>query len=489
MTVGEEKSVEYLSSEFKKLGLEPLQSSNLHGISRSRRSPFGLNVPLVQVDTEVEGDIRFGKSVLKRGVDISIQSDSGDSAYLETTKWTDVPVVFAGFGIESDNWNWHDYRGGSVKGKIVLVWANDPGFYAGERLFRGKRMTYYGRWTYKLEEARRQGAVGAFVIHETAAAGYGWDVAGGEKNHLVVDAPQVGGVDPLFIHGWITAEAAKPVLADSGVDAEKLRAERLAQSSKTQAKGSIELKASAFSIAFKNRIKKGLSTNLCGVLKGNSKKKASERRSILLSAHWDHLGKKVDSNGNVLVYPGAIDNATGVAALLELARVYRGEAQRKAQPKDLIFCSFTAEEQGLLGAEYFVATESRLLKQLDAVFNFDSMTVGEAQKEILFLGRGESGLEVQFEQIARELGRVVVDDLQPEKGYFFRSDHLPFARLKIPSICHLDIGHSSKDYLLHHYHKPTDVYDRNWLLGALVEDLEFFKALIDRMMAPSMIRR
>lgn len=439
LTEGEIKTLHFLNHKFKTLGLKPLNG----------QTSYECDVPLALIQTEVKHSPQIGKLDLVPGKDITIHSKSLASE--EILKNTDV--VFVGYGISSPEWKWDDYSNLNVKGKIVVVLVNDPGF-------RGKEMTYFGRWTYKLEEAQRKGAVGAFIVHETHAAGYGWNVVSRGNVDYVIDE----NVDrPLKVHGWISEDAARKIFQASGKDFDQLK------KTASQKPGMIA-NLGKFQVSIRNNIKKGISKNFCGFREGQS----LPNEFVMVSAHWDHFGKKQE-NGKTEVFRGAVDNASGVAALLELAR------ESSAKPKrSLLFCSFTAEEQGLVGAQYFASHPPIPLNQIKGMINMDSLNVGKETSKVLLFGGEEGKLDQLLVQTSNSLGREVVPDPDPEKGYFFRSDHYPFVKKGVPALLFLNIGNDPQ-YLKQHYHQFSDSYHPEWPLDGLIQDLKLFAELMRRL--------
>ena len=456
LSPGEQKTITYLTSEYRSLGLKPLPGTN----------QFDADVPICTVKTKAKANgIRFANATLVPNVDIALQSNSKKP----NLALQNVDVVFVGYGIVSEKWNWNDYANVDVKGKIVVTLVNDPGFATGDSsLFNGKDMTYFGRWTYKFEEAKRQGAIGAFVIHEDAAAGYGWDVVSTrDDGHAILDEGKE--TDSFPLQGWLHANAARKLFAQLGLDFE-------IEKRKAASRGYIPVKfhKGAFSINADNSVTCGKSKNLCGMIEG----KTSPQEFILVSAHWDHLGKKVGGDGQTHIFPGAIDNASGVAAMLEIANYFKNKDLKRS----LAFCSFAAEEQGLLGAYHFLQSTPMPLKQIHGMINFDCMNMGEPNKEIVGYGDSDNPLMALLTEKAKQQGRRVISDPNGEKGYFFRSDHYPFVMLNVPALLYMDIGFSDPDYLKNGYHKESDVYKPSWTLNGFVQDLNLYASIIEELL-------
>lgn len=456
LSAGEHKTVAYLTDEYKALGLKPLPG----------KDQFYDDVPICSVKTKVKPKgIRLGSATLAPNVDIALQSNSKK----QILSLQNVDVVFVGYGIVSERWNWNDYANIDVKGKIVVTLVNDPGFATGDpSLFNGKDMTYFGRWTYKFEEAKRRGAIGAFVIHEDAAAGYGWDVvASRDDGHAILDEGKA--TDSFPMQGWLHANAARQLFAQLGLnfDTEKRKA---------TSRGYMPVKfhKGAFSIDADNTVTCAKSKNICGMLEG----KANPNEFVLISAHWDHLGKKIDANGQTHIFAGAIDNASGVAAMFEIANYFKNKELKRS----LAFCSFTAEEQGLLGAYHFLKKPPMPLKQIKGMINFDSMNMGDRNPEIVGYGDSDNPLMTLLTDKAKQQGRRVIPDPHGEKGYFFRSDHYPFVMRNVPALLYMDIGFTDPNYLKNGYHKETDVYHPSWTLDGLIQDLTLYSSIIEELL-------
>jgi Zn-dependent M28 family amino/carboxypeptidase len=455
LTNGETKTIAYLTEAFKEIGLRPIPSWD----------GYAQAVPLASIDSRAQTPISFGSAVLEAKIDIAFKSNSPKPA----VDFSQTPVVFVGFGISSEQWSWDDYANVDVKGKIVVMLVNDPGYYQ-DQLFRGKEMTYFGRFKYKFEEAQRHGARGALVIHNADAAGYGWSVAASNEHNYVIDGESPNGA-PLDLHGWISEEGARKIFAASGKDFDEIKNKLIAD---PHAGATVDLSESALTTALTNQVERAASTNLCGILPGES----LPDEFVMISAHWDHLGTE-GTGQETKIFTGAIDNASGVAATLELAHFF----SKKSPPRSVIFCSFTAEERGLLGAKYFSEHPPFLLSELKGMINLDSLNVGAVNKQIQLYGGDETGLGEMLRKSAKKLGREVVNDLHPERGYFYRSDHYPLVLKGVKALLFLDIGFSNPEYLAHHYHKPTDVFNENWTLAGLVNDLGLFAELVKELAA------
>lgn len=462
-TKGEEKTLNYLEEQFKKLGLEPGNGDS-----------YLQEVPMVEITAQNEGTIQVkgpNKSYALKGFDEYIlNTERTDSSMV----WKDVDVVFAGFGVVAPEYNWNDYEGLDVKGKIVLVLVNDPGFGSNDStFFKGNTMTYYGRWTYKYEEAARQGAKGCFVIHNTVPAGYPFAVLqnGWNNAHLYLDqrGQQVNYCEGI---GWVTKDAAEKLFKEAGKDfnAEQTRARQ------PGFKGYPLNTKFSTSLKVKTRFDK--SHNVIAKITGS--KRPDEY--VIYSAHWDHLGiGKPDASGDS-IYNGALDNASGTAGLLEIAKAF---SQSKEKPeRSVIFLAVTAEEQGLWGSAYYALNPVYAKEKTVANINMDGINPYGKTKDVMIIGVGQSELEDDLKEIAKKLNRDVYPDDAAEKGLYFRSDHFNFAKVGIPALYikagndlegkGTEAGKQLRDtYTQKYYHQPSDQYDTTRMnYSGGVEDLK-----------------
>ena len=459
-TRGEVRTVDYLTRSFTALGLEPGNGAS-----------YTQDVPMVEISPAGTPSIRLqspkGNLDLKNLDDFVIWTERpGTAVSLEKSD-----VVFAGFGIVAPEYNWNDYAGLDVKGKTVLVMVNDPGYYD-STLFKGHTMTYYGRWTYKYEEAARQGAAACLIIHNTGAASYPFTVVqssnGGVKLHLDTrSSPQY----QLAVQGWITGETGNKLLASAGRDSSLLDSARH-HGFKPLA---LNLKLSA---ALKVKEVYNLSHNVIAKITGS--KKPDEY--VIFSAHWDHLGiGKPDERGDS-IYNGAADNASGTAAILEIARAFKGLSGKP--DRTVIFLAVTAEEQGLLGSAYYGQHPVYPLAKTVANLNIDVVNAYGRTRDITYSGSGQSQLEDYLAEEVKKRDRYVAPESHPEAGHYFRSDHFNFARVGVPALTAdggvdnvekgKDYGKRMQDeYTAKYYHQPGDEYDAaKWDLRGGLEDIE-----------------
>ena len=443
-TVGEQKTIAYLAAQFKKLGLAP-----------GNNGSYYQDVPMVEVTSKPAGDMQItGKSniTLKPYVDFV----AGTRQELETVQLQNSPLVFAGYGVVAPEYHWNDYKGLDVKGKTVIVLVNDPGFQSGDPLlFHGDTMTYYGRWTYKYEEAARQGAAGVLIVHQTEPASYPWHVVNnsfsGAKLYLQQSDKHMS---RCKVEGWITEEMAKILLTSAGVIGDMRVVAR-----RTDFKA-IPLSMNV-SLTLNNTLKTSTSHNVVALLKGS--KRPDE--CIVYSAHWDHFGiGKPDANGDS-IYNGAVDNGTGTAALLAVAKAFTRAKEKPA--RSVMFLAVTGEEQGLLGSEYYATHPIFALNKTVANLNMDALHPFGETRDISIAGKGQNDLEDYVETVARQTGKYTVGDPRPGAGSYYRSDHFNFAKVGVPaldlnsgveSITHGgDWGRAQqKEYNDNRYHQPSD---------------------------------
>ncbi len=465
---GEEKTVQYLREQFERLGLEPGNGDS-----------YFQTVPMVETTAD-EAASRVTVSTgdktraLGFGDEIVIGTRTGKPA----VTLSDTPLVFVGYGVNAPEQQWNDYAGIDVKGKTVVILINDPGFHAGdETLFEGRRMTYYGRWTYKFEEAARQGAAAAILIHDTDGAGYGWDVVRSSWTGAQFDLRTSDDTEPrLPAQGWISGATAQALFASAGLDL-------AAQTAAAGQRGfrAVPMGDARLSLTLSSKIRESSSRNVIARLRGSK----TPDEAIVYTAHWDHLGTHPDEPGDA-IYNGAIDNATGVAGVLEIA-----EAMTVAKPapeRSVLFVLVTLEESGLLGSKYYVAHPVVPLANTVAVINIDALPVVGPTHDMVVVGLGNSELDDLLATIAKKQDRVLVPESAPEKGQFFRSDHFSFAKAGVPALYvkggvdHLEKGRDYglsvlADYTANRYHKASDQYDPSWDLRGVVQDLNALLAV------------
>lgn len=464
-TLGETKTIAYLQKEFKAAGLEPGNGDS-----------FIQEVPMVNIQTTAAADLQVSSSKgnfkLKGFDDYVIWTDK----ITDKVSFENDEVVFAGYGVVAPEYNWNDYAGVDVKGKIVIVMVNDPGFAAGDSsLFKGKTMTYYGRWTYKFEEAARQGAKGCLIVHTTEGASYPFTVIQNNWNASKLRLDDRG-KDNVYtdINGWLSLPAAKRLIAAAGKDSTNFFAQADKKAFKPLA---LDLKLST-NVAVKTIFNK--SRNVIGKITGT--KRPDE--VIIYSSHWDHLGiGKADETADS-IYNGAFDNASGTAGLIELARAFKS---MKVQPeRTIIILAVTAEEQGLWGSAYYAQNPIYPTSKTVANINIDGLNPFEKTKDIIIVGKGQSELEEYLKEAAEKVGRVIAFENHPEAGYYYRSDHFNFAKVGVPALYTsngIDVigkepGYGEKqdaEYTEKHYHRPSDEFDAaTWSFEGGIDDLKLF---------------
>jgi len=468
---GEKLATHFIEAQFKQLGLEP---GNPDGT-------YFQNVPMVGITADPATELVFASPASGKPVTLKYADDFvAWTKRVEPSVRVNAEMVFVGYGVVAPEYKWDDYKGVDVKGKVLVMLINDPPVpdpqdpsQLDEKTFKGKAMTYYGRWTYKFEIAAEKGAAACLIVHQTGPAGYPWGVVKssntGEQFSLVAADR---GMSRSAVEGWMTQEKARELFAMTGRDFDTLEKAAVRRDFRP-----VDLGVKA-SLALKNRIRTIESKNVVARLEGSDPKLRDEY--VIYTAHWDHLGIGPEINGDK-IYHGALDNASGVAALLELGRAY----QRLAPPprRSILFLSVTAEEKGLLGSQYYAEHPLYPLAKTLAAINMDGLNPLGPTKDIEIIGLGQSTLDDVAKAVAAEQGRVVKPDAEPEKGFYYRSDHFNFAKQGVPA---LDLD-SGVDYIgkppgwgmemrdkftAEDYHKPSDKVKPYWDLRGAVEDLE-----------------
>jgi Zn-dependent M28 family amino/carboxypeptidase len=468
-TPGEEKAVAYIAEQLRTAGLQP----------GGPNGSWYQEVPLNQYDIVGSPELHFtvgGRpQPLTQGEQIAVRASMRN---VDRVAIENAPLVFLGYGVKAPERNWDDFKGMDLHGKVGIVLVNDPDFETGQGDFGGKTMTYYGRWTYKYEEAARQGMAGLLVVHETAPASYGWPTVKNSNINTMFDIvrPNPAEVHPL-LEGWIQRDVAVELLRAAGQDFEALK-----HRAQTRDFRPVPLGDATFSAGFAVRRATIRSRNVLGRLPGGT----HPDETILYGAHWDHLGVGAPDARGDSIYNGAVDNATGVAALLELARVF---AASPAPDRSIVFAAWTAEEKGLLGSEYYAANPVYPLETTVAGFNVDALAPTGPSRDVLVVGYGQSELEDRLEHFVTAAGRVIARDPHPEAGYFFRSDHFPMAKRGVPML-YIDSGvdllsggaaageAADSGYRQDRYHQPADEYDAaTWNLQGAAQDMTLLARL------------
>jgi Zn-dependent M28 family amino/carboxypeptidase len=469
-TRGGTLAAEYIATQLELLGVEPAGENGTYFqqvpiVESNVNRNFTLSVP-GRTYRYFDDVVAF--SGLERG-EVQVQGD----------------VVFVGHGIVAPELNWNDYQGVDVKGKWVLIMVNDPPAPPDEpTLFGGEALTYYGRWTYKFEEAARQGAAGALLIHTDESATYPWQVVQSSWTGTQYSLPPQPGQPALGIKAWITNDAARDLVKRGGHDLDQLRAQAVKRGFKPVP---LSIRAAA---TLHQRTARKTSPNVVGVVRGNSDE------AVVFSSHYDHFGIREPQPGDKpdadRIYNGAYDNASGVAGTLAIAQAMARASEKPARSMYFVFT--TAEESGLLGAEYFAANPTVPMEKVAANINIDGINYLGPARDIVLLGSDRSSLGPMLEALAAELGRTVGRDQHPERGYFFRSDHFPFAKAGVPALSisesqeftgpnAAELKKRQEAYNATDYHQPSDEYSPDWDFSGAVEDMRLLAQLAWRIAA------
>jgi Zn-dependent M28 family amino/carboxypeptidase len=462
-TGGETRTVEFISREFERAGLRPGNDGS-----------WFQDVPLVEITAQGSAGLRIAGGT--GDMTLAYRTDYIGASYRAQPRVAveNSEIVFVGYGINAPERGWNDYEGLDVRGKTVIILVNDPDWQSPglEGIFNGRAMTYYGRWTYKFEEAARQGAAAALIVHDTQPASYGWNVVenswSGPQLYMQSDN---GGADQTAVNGWLTNAAARRILAAGGRDLDALT--RAAQQRGFRAVP-LGLRAS---LAMDNQIRRATSRNVIGVLPG----RAHPDEYVIYTAHWDHLGTCTET-GEDRICNGAVDNASGTAALIALA-----EAHARAGPADrtLIFLAVTAEESGLLGSAYYAAHPIYPLARTAGGFNMDSLNMAGAARDFVSIGGGKSELDAYLQRAAAATGLRVSAEPTPQAGYYFRSDQFSFAKMGVPMLYGRggeDLVNggpaagraASEDYRANRYHGVDDEYNPAWDWAGALSDVQVY---------------
>ena len=471
---GEELSVNFIVDAFKKSGLKP---GNTDGT-------YIQKVPLVGITGAEARPLTIAKGGKKQTLKWKDEVVAWTKHVADGASIDDSEMVFAGYGVDAPEYNWNDFKDVDVKGKTIVVFVNDPqvpdpadASKLDPKTFNGEAMTYYGRWTYKYEEGARRGAAAVLIVHETAPAGYPFPVVQGflgERFDLVTPDKNMG---RSAIEGWVSLDAARKIFAMAGQDFDALKKQAITRDFKP-----VPLGLTA-SMALKNTMRTLDSRNVLAKLEGSDPQLKNEY--VVYSAHWDHLGTGDPVNGDK-IYNGALDNASGVATVLEIARAF---TQVQPPPKrSILFLMVTAEEQGLLGSEYYSVTPVYPLAKTLANINIDGVNKWGRTKDVTVIGLGNSDLDDYLREAAGEQGRILRPDAEPEKGFYYRSDHFNFAKQGVPALdpeAGIDFvgkppeyGRQKRDeFTSKDYHQPSDEVKPDWDLSGAREDAQLFLAV------------
>jgi Zn-dependent M28 family amino/carboxypeptidase len=466
-----EKAADWIAAEMRRIGLEP----GNHG-------SYFQDVPAVEITLDP------GRSSLEFRGPAAVGALKPAFAD-EVVYWTrhaagpdesvvNSPLVFVGHGVSAPEERWDDFAGLDVKGKTLIVLVNDPGFTTRDPgLFKGRAMTYQGRWTYKYEEAARRGAAAVLIVHETEPAGYAWQVVRnsntGPKSYLDTPEHDMG---RATLEGWITIDTARKLFANAGLVYDQQRIAANQRGFKA-----VPMKGLTLSATLHSKLRFMKTRNVIGVLPGET----APQEYFLYSAHWDHLGVKLDAPGPDKIHNGALDNASGVAGILEIAEKFAHGSRLR---RSIGFIAWTLEEQGLLGSEYFANHPIVPVEQIVAGDNIDGLMAQGKARDLVVVGSGASDLETLLSELLKSQGRVIAPDPEPEKGYYYRSDHYNLARKGVPMLYtangrDLVVGGEAAgqalrdDYRINRYHQPSDEFDPSWDQTGPVDDLEVLHAL------------
>ncbi|MFZ3289651.1 MAG: M28 family metallopeptidase [Telluria sp.] len=471
-TAGEIKTVDYLIAQFKAAGLEP--GGDLVGGKRR----WTQDVPLGRF--EIKGPVHLSltdgknRQSFTQGSEMAVRASMTGKKKIE---FKNAPLVFVGYGVTAPERKWDDFKGVDLKGKLAVVLINDPDFETGAGEFGGKAMTYYGRWTYKFEEMARRGALGTIIVHETAPASYGWPTVKNSNTNVMYDiVRKQPGKAHAPMEAWIQRDVAANLFKRAGLDFDA--AKKQAQSREFRP---VELKGITLSARYAVDAKVITSKNVAARKAGRE----HADQHVIYSAHWDHLGVgQPDAKGDT-IYNGAVDNATGIAALLELARAY---GKQPAPQRSVLFLAVTAEEKGLLGSSYYSANPLYPLAKTAGMINMDALSPNGPARNFTISGSAKLDLLDQLIGKAKKWNLAYAQDPKPEAGYFFRSDHFPMAKVGVPAISFgsgddweqggVPAGEASaKDYTTNNYHQPSDQWSAQWSFAGMARDLEILYAV------------
>lgn len=469
-TRGEELTIKYLADQMKQIGLQP---GNTDGTYFQKVPVVGITVENQNAEMEVKAagrdmKLKFGDDFVARSVRFS-----EDLSF-------DADMVFVGYGVVAPEYGWDDYKGMDVRGKVLIMLVSDPPIpdpknqsRLDEKMFKGRAMTYYGRWTYKFEIAAEKGAAGVLVVHETGPAGYPWEVPKGSfksENFDVVSKDN--NMSRVNLEGWIKDTKTRELLKAVGQDFDALKRASITKEFKP-----VDLKSRA-KLQIKQKLRRIESNNVVGKLEGADAKLKDEY--VIYTSHWDHFGVgEADSTGDK-IYNGALDNATGTGAVLEIARAFK--AAQPAPRRSILFLFVTAEEKGLIGSKYYAENPIYPLEKTVAVINIDGINQWGPTSDITVIGLGNSTLDDVLRQAAAEKRRTLTPDPEPEKGFYYRSDHFSFAKQGVPALDPsdgtqfigkpADFGKKKRDeYTANDYHKPSDEIKPDWDLSGGAEDM------------------
>ncbi len=458
-TKGGQMASQYIADEMKAAGLDPM------GVNGTYFQPVELTEATALPSSTMTLNIG-GKPLIS--ADQKTNAVYWTKRLDETIEINDSELVFVGYGVVAPEYGRDDYAGVDVKGKTVVMLVNDPGFATGDDdYFKGKSMTYYGRWTYKFEEAGRQGAAAAIIIHQTEPASYGWDVVSGSWTGAQHDLVRPdSGASRTQLEGWVHLDDAKAMFKAAGKDFDAVSKASASKDFKP-----FEMDGLTLDATLNQSVNKTVSRNVAGGIRGTER----PDEYLLYMAHWDHLGKNDDAEGDDKIWNGAVDNATGTAAIIEIGEAF---VQQGAPKRSAIFVAVTAEESGLLGSAYYAEDPIVPLNKTVAGINIDAILPIGKTKDMIVVGYGASELEDKLEAVIKPRGMHIVPDPTPQAGYYYRSDHISLAKKGVPML-YADSGNEhvinglsfgeafAKEYNKERYHKPDDEYDNSWDLSGI----------------------
>jgi len=471
-TPGEALTIAYLIDQFRSLGLKPAGDKG----GWTQAVPLLNSIPGAPTRLEV----RFNGTALPLNVGRDINPQTARAVTRVTI--SDAPMVFVGYGVSAPERDWDDFKGVDLHGKVAVFLVNDPDFEAGPTepvagKFGGRAMTYYGRWTYKFEEAARRGALGALVVHETAAAGYGWNVASNATGGTYDIVRSASETQPVLLQAWISREATVDLFTKSGLDFEALKREARKSTFRP-----VELRGARFSIDMPVKTERINSHNVIAKLQGTK----HPDETLFFAAHWDAYGVGAPDAQGRTIRPGANDDGMGVAGVFELARAF---AKAPRTERTLVFAVWTAEERGLLGSETFAAHPLFAPPpKIVADMTIDVLQTAGPAHDVILIGAGQTDLEKDLAQAATAQGRTITPDAKPERGLFYRADHFPFAKRGVPTLLLMGIGGGAdlnsggraagdawvSDYTEHCYHQTCDAWSPDWDLRGAAQDIDLF---------------
>ncbi|MGV7210287.1 M28 family metallopeptidase [Oxalobacteraceae bacterium A2-2] len=471
-TAGETKTVAYLVEQFKAAGLQP------GGDLVNGKRAWTQDVPLGRF--EIKGPVKLSVTEGKQSQELAQGEQLAVRAAMNGAKHVDfknAPLVFVGYGVHAPERKWDDFKGQDLKGKLAVVLINDPDFETGSGDFGGKAMTYYGRWTYKYEEMARRGALGTLIVHETAPASYGWATVKNSNTNVMYDiVRKEPGKAHAPVEAWVQRDVAAAWFQHAGLDFEALKKQAQTRDFKP-----VELKGVTLSGSYAVDAQVIKSKNVVAIRSGSE----HPNETVLYSAHWDHLGVGLPDARGDKIYNGAVDNGTGLAALLELARAY-GKAP--APKRSVVFLAVTAEEKGLLGSEYYAANPLYPLATTVANINMDALDPHGPARNFTISGSAKLELLDQLVATAKKWNLSYAPDPKPEAGHFFRSDHFPMAKRGVPAISFgsgedweqggVAAGKKAEDdYVNNNYHQPSDEWKADWPFTGMARDLQLLYTL------------